>query len=441
MNSDAPRFSPTAEASVQSVPLLIVCLHKCAFSAPLTEVRRAFNVIERLLSNRLQHPTEPRYTSFSATSAAWVNSVVPFVYVLRLATWMGCTLTAEGARYVFLENLDGMHALEPSDAEDQQQLRGQQQISDRLDELRCVASVWSTPLTESFADISRRYQDAYKQLLKLFRLAQGFTNREEVWAGHTYCLQLYRLLAWACHTELQQSTTSSQATLHVPRSVCSASWTARAQREFDRFLCESDLAPSSNAQGSSMTRVPSLLGTQHSHRHECEALAACLADDSFRWLLSHASLCELCRLCESAAVETAGIARGGRESNATVVPLVPGFSAAVAARLRQRAQEEQQQRYLSTTGPLYRQLGQEERHCGERVIINIAALLEQISEVTEAQGMVRHDRHEARRLMENFRQDGDLAKLYALEEKYTAELEEAKLLYGKPVVYAALFER
>ncbi|CAC9494002.1 hypothetical_protein [Leishmania infantum] len=145
-------------------------------------------------------------------------------------------------------------------------------------------------------------------------------------------------------------------------------------------------------------------------------------------------------MCENVAAESASSSVGSRESMATAVPLVPGFSAPVAARLRQRAQLEQHQGYLDATGPAYRRLGHEERHRGESLIMSITALLGQSSEVTEAQGTVRHDRHEARRLMGNFCQDGDLVKLYVLE-KYAAELEEAKLLHRKPLVYAALCER
>ncbi|CBZ27664.1 conserved hypothetical protein [Leishmania mexicana MHOM/GT/2001/U1103] len=441
MSSAAVQVSATAEASAQSVPLLITCLHASAFSAPLAEVRRVFDIIERLLSNRLQHPAEPRYTSFSATSAVWVNGVAPLVYVLRLAAWMGCTLAAEGARYVFFESLDETHARGPSDdAEGRRQRHAQQQIADRLSELRCVASIWDTSVAESSADASKRYQDAYQKLLKLFQSAQGFTDREEVWARHTHCLQLHRLLACARDGERQQ-TTSSQATSDVLRREGAAAWPTRAQRELDRFIRAPDSTPLTNAKGASMTRALSALDTQHGRHPECEARATYLADDSLRWLLSHASLCECYRLCESAAAESASSSVGSRESRAAAVPLVPGFSATVAARLRQRAQLERHQRYLDTTGPTYRRLSQEERHRGESLIISIAALLEQISEVTEAQGMVRHDRHEARRLMDNFRQDGDLVKLYALEKKYTAELEEAKLLHGKPFVYAELLER
>ncbi|CAG9575108.1 hypothetical_protein_-_conserved [Leishmania major strain Friedlin] len=348
---------------------------------------------------------------------------------------MGCTLTAEGTRYVFFESLGETRAPEPSDgAEGPRQRHGQQQIADRLDELRCVASVWDTSVVESSADASRRYQDAYQQLLKLFQSAHGFTDREEVWARHINCLQLQRLLAYAADLERQQATASSQVTSDVLRRECVATWTARAQRELDRFLSAPNSTPSTNAQGACMTRALSAPHTQHGRRGECEARATCLADDSLRWLLSHASLCECRRMCESVAAASASSSVGSRESRAAAVPLVPGFSAAVAARFRQRAQLEQHQRYLDTTGPAYRRLGQEERHRGESLIISIAALLEQISEVTETQGMVRHDRHEARRLMDNFRQDGDLVKLYALEKKYTAELEEAKLLHGKPLV-------
>ncbi|TPP40714.1 hypothetical protein CGC21_8560 [Leishmania donovani] len=411
MSSAAVQVSATAEASAQSVPLLITCLHASAFSAPLAEERRAFDIIERLLSNRLQHPTEPRYTSFSATSAAWVNGVAPLVYMFRLAAWMGCAVTAEGTRYVFFEGLGETHAPGPSnDAEGRRQRHGQQQIADRLDELRCVASVWDTSVAESSADASRRYQDAHQQLLQLFQSAQGFTDREEVWARHTNCLQLHRLLACA------------------------------PDRELDRFLSAPDSMPSTNAQGARMARALSVPGTQHGRRGEGEARATCLADDSLRWLLSHASLCECHRMCENVAAESASSSVGSRESMATAVSLVPGFSAAVAVRLRQRAQLEQHQGYLDATGPAYRRLGHEERHRGESLIMSITALLGQSSEVTEAQGMVRHDRHEARRLMGNFCQDGDLVKLYVLE-KYAAELEEAKLLHRKPLVYAALCER
>ncbi|CAC9493992.1 hypothetical protein conserved [Leishmania donovani] len=238
MSSAAVQVSATAEASAQSVPLLITCLHASAFSAPLAEERRAFDIIERLLSNRLQHPTEPRYTSFSATSAAWVNGVAPLVYVFRLAAWMGCAVTAEGTRYVFFEGLGETHAPGPSnDAEGRRQRHGQQQIADRLDELRCVASVWDTSVAESSADASRRYQDAHQQLLQLFQSAQGFTDREEVWARHTNCLQLHRLLACAPDVERQEGTTSSQATSDVLQRVRRRIDSTRAARARSLFKC------------------------------------------------------------------------------------------------------------------------------------------------------------------------------------------------------------
>ncbi|KAG5500164.1 hypothetical protein JIQ42_04499 [Leishmania sp. Namibia] len=441
MNSDVVQVAATAEVSELSVPLLITCLHTSAISAPPAEVCRAFSIIERLLSNRVQHPSEPRYTSFSATSTAWVNSVLPLVYVLRLAVWMGCTLTAEGTRYVFNDSLGDTNTPGPSDAEGQRQRWGQQQLLDRLDELRCVASVWSTSTAEVSGDASRRYPAAYQQLLKLFQPIQNSTDREKMWARDIDRLLLYRLLACAGDVERRQATATSPEASGAPRRECVASWTARAQHELDDSSHVPGSAPLSDGQGASMTQALPVLEALHSPCSEGEALAMCVTDDSLQWLLSHASLCELRRMCERATAECAARSVGSRESrSSSVVPLLPGFSAAVADRLRQQAQLEQHQQYLGTTGPAYRRLSHEERHRGESLIIGIAALLEQIAVVTETQGMVRHDRHEARRLLDGFRQDGDLAKLYALEERYTAELEEAKLRYGKPLVYAALFE-
>nr|CAJ2474645.1 unnamed protein product [Leishmania braziliensis] len=444
MNFATAEASATAETSLQSVPLLITCLHASAVSTPPAEVRRAFDIIEKLLSNRVQHPAEQCYTSFSATSTAWVNRVLPLVYALRLAAWMGCTLTAEGTRYVFIDNLSKAHAPVESNAEDrrrrrdQQQQQQQQQLVDRLDELRCVASVWNMSVAEISVGASRRYQDAYGELLKLFQSAQDSIDREEVWTRHINCLQLYCLLARVHGVERQQVTTLSQATSDVLSGECAASWTARAQRELDRSLCASSSLPLCNAQGSSMTRTLPVLDARRTCRRGCETLATCLADDSLQWLLSRVSLRELRRMCESAVAESASGAAGGRESRScTTVPLIPGFSVKVAERLRQQAQLDQHQRYIRTTGPAYRRLSQEERRRGESLILSIAALLQQIVEVSETQGMVRHDRHEARRLMDSFRQDGNLVKLYALEEQYMAALEEAKLLYGKPLVYTA----
>ncbi|CAJ1009162.1 hypothetical protein Q4I28_004476 [Leishmania naiffi] len=440
MNFATVEASATAEASVQSVPLLITCLHASAVSTPPAEVRRAFDIIEKLLSNRVQHPTEQCYTSFSATSTAWVNRVLPLVYALRLAAWMGCTLTSEGTRYVFIDNRSEAHAPVESNAEDQRRRRDQQQqqqqLVDRLDELRCVASVWNMSVAEISVDASRRYLDAYGELLKLFQSAQDSIDREEVWTRHITCLQLYCLLARVRGVERQQVTTLSQATSDVLRGESAASWTARAQRELDRSLCSSSSVPLCNAQGSSMARTLPVLDARRTCRRGCETLATCLADDSLQWLLSRVSLCELRRMCERAVAESASGAAGGRESRSrTTDPLIPGFSVKVAERLRQQAQLDQHQRYIDTTGPAYRRLSQEERRRGESLILSIAALLQQIVEVSETQGMVRHDRHEARRLMDSFRQDGNLAKLYALEEQYMAALEEAKLRYGKPLVY------
>ncbi|KAG5476963.1 hypothetical protein LSCM1_05297 [Leishmania martiniquensis] len=436
MNPAAAQVAATARLNEQSVPLLITCLHASAVSASSAEVCRAFHIIEKLLSNRMRHPTEQRYASFSATSTAWVDSVAPLVYVLRLAAWMGCTLTAEGARYVFVDSLGETNARGSGDAE------GRRQLMDRLDELRCVASVWSTSTVETSGEASRRYQEAYQQLLQLFQSVQDSTDREKMWARHTDHLQLYRLRACARDVEWRQATVRSPAISDVPDREGAASWTVRAQRELDSSLHVPGSLPSSDEQGPSPTQALPILETQPGPRCESKALSICVADESIQWLLSRASLCELRRMCESAAAESTTSFSGGKERGSlTVVPLTPGFSVTVAKKLRQRAQREQHQRYLDTTGPAYRRLGHEERHRGESLIINIAAILEQLAVVTEAQGLVRHDRYEARRLLDEFRQDGDLAKLYALEVRYTAELEEAKLLHGKPLVYAASFEK
>ncbi|KAG5502827.1 hypothetical protein JKF63_04595 [Porcisia hertigi] len=409
MSAAATQVSLTTEARPQSEPLLISCLHASAVSAPPAEVRRAFDIIERLLSNRAQRPAEPRYASFSATSTAWVDSVLPFVNVLDLVAWMGCQWATEGTRLVFLDRLGKEHA------------------ADRLDELRCVASVWNVSDAETSPDASRHYEGARQRLIEFFHSTHNSTNREELWARLTSHLQLNRLLAYARDAERQRATLPSQVTLNVPSREGSAAWTVRAQRELD------DTARASNSRPCS--------DVQHSPQCECEAFVTCLANDSIRWMHSHASLCELRRVCENAAAESASRSDRCREEGVPAsVSRTPRLSSTVAERLRQRAQGEQHQRYLQTTGPAYRQLSQEERHRGESLIVSVAALLEQIAVVSETQGMVRHDRHEARRLMDEFRRDGDLVKLYQLEEKYTAELEEAKLLYGKPLVYAASWE-
>lgn len=398
----------SCSAAARDVPpplLLLTCLHMgVAASASPADVQRAFGVLRTLLSNRREHPTEPRYASFSATSVAWVRHVTPVVYVLRLAAWMGCALDEEGTRYRFVDEL--RPGTGDADA--------RAVLSDRLDELHCVASVWSADATSAFqapqteGDGGDGAGGARHALLELFGRVAASAERDDVWATYSRHLLLHRLL---CYAHATADTSAGQ-----PAREGAGSWVARAETELRRCPWKTTAAAAA-----------------------ADAFAACVATDAMRRYLARAPLCEVQLLCESVSA-TAAAAAVAVSSSASSPPsraaALPTFSASVADRLRQRAQQEQRQRYLATTGPAYRRLCQEERHRGESVIVGIAGLLEQLALVRETQGMVRQDRHEARRLLDAFRQDGDLAKLYALEERYTAELEAAKELYGKPLVYA-----
>ncbi|KPI88328.1 hypothetical protein ABL78_2567 [Leptomonas seymouri] len=381
----------------RAFPLLLDCLHPSVFksgdSAESVDVQRCFRILLKLLSNRGQHPTDPLYASFSAVSTAWQSGVLPCVYVLRLVAWMGCVLNAEGSRYSFHSGSSAADHLRALDH--------------RIKEVQCVAAVWSTPLVSlgTFADTAAA-SPAGNQFVNLGAARESLT----------------KLYAGAANASL----TGQDAVFRM--------YTSALQLELLRLTSCAIDGKAEMESGVSATKA-SLLFTQPI------PVDVSMTDDSIQWLLRHASLCELTHECERAIAFVTTAASHTLISHASdfrspTSLSVPSLSSALRDRIRKQAQAEQHQRYLQTTGPAYRLLSQEERHRGESVIVSIAGLLEQIAVVTETQGMVRADRLKARQLLDEFKQDGDLVTLYMLEERYAAELEEAKRRYGKPLVYA-----
>ncbi|KPA79534.1 hypothetical protein ABB37_05354 [Leptomonas pyrrhocoris] len=401
------------EGRSRTVSTFLDCLHPSVYrssdgGAESAGVRRCIGVISTLLTNHRQHPNDPRYASFSAVSSAWQGGVLPWVYVLRLVAWMGCTPNTEGSRYIFQDC---------SSAADHLRV-----LDDCIEELRCVMAVWCTPVSSLATSTD---QEAFKEESSgRGGMTAAFSIQER-----TECFEAAR----ASLTE--KYTIEAMISPPTEREEAFRSCTSALQLKL-LSLASCAMANSTGTQRGVRAARPPLLSTKST------PVDACLRRDSIQWLLQHTSLCELTQECQrAAALVAAAAAASGTTSYFLPDPRgsaslsVARPSSAMVQRLRNRAREEQHQRYLNTTGPAYRALTQEERHRGESAVIDIAGVLEQIAVVTETQGMVRADRQEARRLLDAFKQDGDLAKLYALQEQYTAALEEAKKSYGKPLVY------
>lgn len=405
----------TASAEAPSLSILD-CLHPSLFndsdadgaSASTLDAERCFRILLRLLCNHRQHPSDPAYASFPATSTAWQNGVLPCVYVLRLVAWMGCAPNTEGSRYAFKTT---------SSSAGEEHLRA---LDARIEELECVVATWSTPVASLRRCPGVLLTDGSETNACTRVAPEPATERDKSECFDQARAALIKLYAHA----------GSFASA-VPSDTYHHSITRSLQIRVLRLAsCALLTAVEPNPPISTSGLPPNL----------CEwSLAE--EDSSVSWLLQHASLCQLTRVCQDAASAAAAAAASSRPANlSSPTTCLPSSSAAVAValveRFREQARVEQHQRYLESTGPAYRRLSQEERHRGESVVIDIASLLEQLALVTETQGMVRVDRQEARRLLDAFKQDGDLVKLYTLQEQYTLELEEAKVAYGKPLVFA-----
>lgn len=428
-NSDGSEVSNAMPERSQSSLMLVDCLHPSVFAcnndtADSLDTLRCLRTLQRLLSNHRQHPSDPRYTSFCAASSTWQHGVLPCVYVLRLIAWMGCAPDTEGARYAFLKGESAEEHL--------------RKLDDRLDELQCVMAVWTTSIaalsraetSSGAADVAsaergERLASAQKSLKSLYTAACNSLPSAHEDAKEVYTRSLQAHLLWrasraltlaASHTD----SAASRIEHAVPAGDASqsASWRLRV---------------AASLRASPLLQLSPSLPPRTVSNEEMQ--------DPLQWLLLRTSLSELTQECVRAAAaadaaRAAPVVRTSRASEVSSSSLSPSASIGLAERFRVQACLEQRQRYLDTTGPAYRQLSHEERHRGESVVLDIAGLLEQLAVVTETQGMVRVDRQEARRLLEAFKRDGDLVALYALQDQYAAQLDEAKKQYGKPLVYA-----
>jgi hypothetical protein len=414
-SSSAELTTTTAAAANWSSSLFLIdCLHPSVFNAgnpaASADVQRCFRIILKLLSNHLQDLDAPAYASFSAVSSTWQGGVLPCVYVLRLVAWMTCAPNSEGSRYIFCSGAaeDVTHTME-----------------DRLHELRCVMMAWNTSL-------AALNTGAGLVPLKRQRVLCGNTPVDTAPAGdkgERLASARATLVALYTHADSRASSLQDKRSCMYTRALqlqllCMASRLVEGAAKIEPQLLHSS---SSSSLSWWWSRASAELQACYAHLTD---------DDSLHWLVRHTPLCALSQECEHATV----VAAAGAQQSPLQCPS-PSFSssvstaAALADRFRRQARAEQHQRYLDTTGAAYRRLSHEERHRGESVVLDIAGLLEQIALITETQGMVRVDRQEARRLLDDFRMDGDLAKLYALQERYTTELEEAKTRYGKPLVF------
>ncbi|ORC85681.1 uncharacterized protein TM35_000331380 [Trypanosoma theileri] len=77
----------------------------------------------------------------------------------------------------------------------------------------------------------------------------------------------------------------------------------------------------------------------------------------------------------------------------------------------------------------------EVRLVGTRLIADIASCIEQIAALEGVEGIVRKDRLEAQKLLEKFNKDGDIEYLHLLKDEWTKQLESTKEKHGKQFVY------
>ncbi|RNF26217.1 uncharacterized protein Tco025E_01525 [Trypanosoma conorhini] len=90
---------------------------------------------------------------------------------------------------------------------------------------------------------------------------------------------------------------------------------------------------------------------------------------------------------------------------------------------------------FSSSDATFANANAELNYVATRLIADIASCMEQVAVLEEAQGMVRKDRLEARRLLRKFREDADITYLHLLKEEWKGQLKAAKEKHGKPFVY------
>ncbi|CCW70905.1 unnamed protein product [Phytomonas sp. Hart1] len=402
-------------------PLLFFdCLHPSVRGRlDVAAVEASFTILHRILSNAIAHPNEGRFARINTTSRRWLNDVLPFYYSLRLREWLGRRSAASSGEYLELAIDDAP------------------EWARKMDELTVVRLAWGPEASESQNNDRNAPDD---RLVDIFShttaegVLQGLLRpppqgmlpplEKAAWEGGKRLMRLFIL----------------RDRLQSMRNDSSSSHSSGAEGQD-----ESRIKPFADVLEGCIAAEWGIIGCNPDFERFCRVFSADLAP-----VVSIPILEECLNVIDTTQKRTAddeqtpiSCAPQKSPSGELIASPSSSWQRQTQNEVRRRIAERHRAGYLldihqdlrSRTGEAYCRLSLEEQRCGVSLILDIAAFIEQVAIVEETQTLLRKDRLEARRLLEQFTQDGDLASLHALRDCWDEKLEAAKTAAGNQTVF------